>query len=133
MLIQEKRRNGIDMDIVVTIPKSEYKTNEEERSVQKTADKFCPGFVYGFRVFPHKPNVQIGDRIYFVRDGIVSYSKEIFEVVGGNNFDKISLVCDVTNRTWKGKCAVYFKNERDESHLGIQRKGFQGFRYRWWD
>ena len=122
------------MDIVVTIPKSEYKNNDKERRVQKTLRNLINEESFGFRVFNKKPKAQVGDRIYFVRDGIVSYSKEIFEVVGTvcdlNN--GISLVCDVTGRTWNGKCAVYFKDERDESHLSIQCRGFQGFRYRWW-
>lgn len=122
------------MDIVVTIPKSEYANNDKERHVQKTLKNYTGDSYFGFRVFPTKPNVAVGERIYFVRDGMVSYSKEIFEVSGkivglGNG---IELVCDVTGRTWKGKCAVYFKNERDEKHLNILCKGFQGYRYKWW-
>lgn len=122
------------MDIVVTIPKSEYINNDKERKTQKALRSLTNEEYFGFRVFNRKPNVQAGDRIYFVRDNIVSYSKEIFDVAGSvcNLQNGLEIVCDVTGRTWNGKCAVYFRNERDESYLNIQCKWFQGFRYKWW-
>lgn len=112
------------MDIVVTIPKSEYANNLREREY----DHKHPGETVGFRMYGFRPEVEPGDRIYFVRDGMVSYSKEIVAVEKSE-----ATTCIVTGRTWTGKWKVSFVGERDERHLGIRCRGFQGLRYRWFN
>ena len=113
------------MDIVVTIPKSEYTNNLNERKYQKENIN-----AFGFRTFKNIPKqLKVGDRIYFVKNGIVSYSKKIIKIDTAST----KLKCDVTKKKFVNKgCFIYFNNEQDESHLNIKCKGFRGFRYKWW-
>ena len=111
------------MDIVVTIPKTEYDNNILERKAQNENPD-----MYGFRVFHRMPKkLNIEDRIYFVRGGKVAYSKVIFEIE-----EREEYFCEVTLTGWYGKYVIKFRDERNEKHLNIKIKGFQGFRYRWW-
>ena len=45
--------------------------------------------------------------------------------------DYVQEVCEVTGRTWEGKF-VYMNDLRYEN-LPFEVKGFQGFRYKWWE
>ena len=49
------------MDIIVTTPKSEIENTKRE----------CESYDTWFRTFRFKPKVEIGDKIFFVEDGLM--------------------------------------------------------------
>ena len=104
------------MDILVTTPKSKHKLAEEEaRFVEETAD------AYWFRTLRGKPNVQVGDRVYYVDNGEIRGYGVVFNIEYGE------LQCEATGRIYKGSHLkqrkwVWLKNP-------VPFKGFQGFRY----
>ena len=116
-------RSGV-IDIVVTIPKSEYKNDDLETEFFMSNKD-----AYQFWALSKVPkNLEIGDRVYFVKYNKIDSSMKIFDI----NFDsKISEKCELTVRVWDVSCILYLNDLRDEK-LGIKIKGFQGFRYKWW-
>ncbi|PLS18959.1 hypothetical protein CVD28_00735 [Bacillus sp. M6-12] len=110
------------MDIVVTIPKSEYLNDDKESKHMKEED------LVQFWTLNRSPkNISVGDRVYFVKNGEIESSMEIMEIEKDS-----SMTCLTTDRTWTGSCQLVLDDLQDEHHLGIHVKGFQGFRYRWW-
>lgn len=107
------------MNIVVTIPKSEYANDDLETSVYEQ------GGYEQFWQLRNKPiKLNVGDRVYFVKRGQVESSMCVKRIETDT-----AATCDVTNRTWRG-CLIYMDDLRKEN--GPEAKGFQGFRYRWW-
>lgn len=111
---------GENMDIVVTIPKSEYQNDDKETEFLLNNPD-----AYQFWVLNKRPKkLEIGDRVYFVKNNKVESSMEFY-------MDEITENrCEVTGRTWKGY-TLYLHELRTE-YLPFVVKGFQGFRYRWW-
>lgn len=110
------------MDIVVTIPKSEYKNDDlETEYLNNNSDAFQ---FWTFKRFPK--NLNVGDRIYFVKNNKIESSMRVIRIP-----DYVQEVCEVTGRTWEGKF-VYMNDLRYEN-LPFEVKGFQGFRYKWWE
>lgn len=109
------------MDIVVTIPKREYLNDdlETEHLIKHSSYQF-----WTMNKVPKKLNV--GDRVYFVKNGKVESSMEVFDIKHNHNE-----ICEVTNRSWAGNCTLYLCDLKYED-LSINVKGFQGFRYKWW-
>jgi len=109
------------MDIVVTIPKSEYKNDDKETEFLLNNPD-----AHQFWVLSKIPkNLNIGDRVYFVKNNKIESSMEFY-------MDEVSEnTCEVTGRTWKGY-TLYLHDLRSEN-LSIKIKGFQGFRYKWWE
>lgn len=108
------------MDIVVTIPRSEYKNDDKETEYfQKNPDAFQ---FWTLKRIPTK--LRIGDRCYFVKNNKIDSSMKVFDMGDGDNH------CDVTGRNWKG-FTIYLNDLRKEN-LDMKVKGFQGFRYKWW-
>lgn len=109
------------MDIVITIPKSEYKYDEKETEYflsHKDAYQF-----WNLHRIPKKLNA--GDRVYFVKNNKIESSMQVY------NFESEAInTCEVTGRTWKG-CTLYMRDLKKEI-FNFAVKGFQGFRYRWW-
>jgi len=104
------------MDILVTTPKSKHKLAEEEaKFVQENPD------AYWFRTIRGTPNVQVGDRVYYVDNGKITGYGIVFEVTTGE------LQCEATNKVYHG---THLK-QREWVSLKepIPFKGFQGFRY----
>ena len=103
------------MDIIVTTPKGEIKNSAKEANL--------PPGGYWFRAFPTKPNVEPGDKIYFVENGYIRGYGIIFKREQGKEQRS-----ETTGRIWKGK---WFVGYRDWHWLEnpIQMKGFQGYRY----
>lgn len=103
------------MDIVVTIPRSEYKNDELEDDwllLNKETG-------YQFWTMNKTPkNIKEGDRVYFVKNNRVDSSMNIFHIDHGQ-----SKRCEVTNRIWKGKCILCLNDMRHED-LDINVKGF---------
>jgi hypothetical protein len=110
------------MDIVVTIPKSEYKNDDSETDLL-LADKDYMQF-WVMKKMPK--NLDVGDRAYFVKHGEIESSMKIYDFEFNAENE-----CLVTNRKWAG-CTLYMTDLRDEKELNIKIKGFQGFRYKWW-
>ena len=104
------------MDILVTTPKSSHKLAAEEAKFVKEN----PG-AYWFRTIRGRPNVQIGDRVYYVDNGQIRGYGIVFDIeYGGTECEatgKIYYGTHLKQRKW-----VWLKNP-------IPFKGFQGFRY----
>lgn len=110
------------MDIVVTIPKSEY-DNDDRETALFNSDK---DYIQFWTMSKLPKSIKVGDRVYFVKHGEIESSMQVYDIeLNAEN------ICEVTERTWKG-CTLYMTDLRDERHLGIKVKGFQGFRYKWW-
>lgn len=109
------------MDIVVTIPRKEYKNDdlETEYLIKHNAYQF-----WTMNRIPKK--LKEGDRVYFVKDNKIESSMEVFNI----EYDTENK-CEVTGRTWKGKCTLCLCDLRKES-IDFEIKGSQGFRYKWW-
>ena len=110
------------MDIVVTIPKSEYANDDLETEAFLDNEGSCQFWTLS-RV-PQK--LEVGDRVYFVKNGRVESSMRAFEI----RKDAIQK-CDVTDRVWQGKCIIYMDDLQYCDEI-IPAKGFQGYRYIWW-
>jgi hypothetical protein len=107
------------MDIVVTIPKSEYQNDENE-----TTDYLDNPDIVQFWNFSRIPKkLQVGDRVYFVKNNRIESSMKVIDIVTNS-----STKCETTGRTWAGKCQLFLDDLREEN-IPIQIKGFQGFRY----
>jgi hypothetical protein len=108
------------MDIVVTIPKSEYQNDDKE-----TAALLTDPNAFQFWVLKREPKrLCIGDRVYFIKNNKVESSMKVFNKNWSKNH------CDVTNRDWEG--FVLYLNDLEFLKSPIPAKGFQGFRYKWW-
>jgi len=105
------------MDILVTTPKSEIDNSRKEGKAVEQAGG------YWFRTFKFKPKVEIGDKIYFVENGLIKGYGIIFQVS-----DTYEEICDITDRVWKGEWVVKYDNWH-WLKTQIQFKGFQGIRY----
>jgi hypothetical protein len=110
------------MDIVVTIPKSEYQNDERENKfMQESTD------VIQFWKFSKLPkNIKVGDRIYFVKNNRIPYSMRIREI-SKNDWEQ----CTTTGRVWEGN--LIFIDDLRVEEIDIPCRGFQGFRYKWWE
>lgn len=109
------------MDIVVTIPKSEYKNdNLETEYLKNNPDAYQ---FWTFKRFPTK--LKVGDRVYFVKNNKIESSMRIIRIP-----EYTQEVCEVTGRVWEGK--FVYLNDLKKENINISVKGFQGFRYRWW-
>lgn len=95
------------LDIVVTIPKSEYVNDDKETLFMNKVDTNNSGRQ------PKKLN--IGDRMYFVKNGVIGSSMRMIRIE-----TKATVSCEVTNRTWNG-CLIFMDDLRQ------QVRGFQGF------
>jgi len=116
------------MDIIVTTPKSEIESSRKEgEQVQEDLDKGLNAF--WFRTFKFRPNVNEGDKIYFVEDGSIKGYGVIFQIEQIIE-PKMETKCDITERVW-GKEGDFVVKYKDWHWLKMEVlfKGFQGFRY----
>lgn len=111
------------MDIVVTIPKREYKNDDLETECLSKDENAIQW--WSMSKTPKK--VKIGDRVYFVKNNKVESSMKVIDIELGSN-----RYCEVTYRFWNKGCNIIMNDLRYEN-LDIEVKGFQGFRYRWWE
>jgi hypothetical protein len=110
------------MDIVVTIPKSEYENDDLENK------KIIEDGHFAFWMLNRKPsNLKVGDRVYFIKNNRINSSMRIIDIE-----KDVSEICETTNRAWNGKVELMMNDLRFEN-LSIEVKGFQGFRYKWWE
>jgi len=104
------------MDIVVTTPKSAHKlAADEAKFVEENPD------AYWFRTLRGKPNVQIGDRVYYIDNGTIRGYGIVFDIEFGET------ECEATGKIYRG---THLK-QREWWWLKhpIPFRGFQGFRY----
>jgi hypothetical protein len=107
------------MDIVVTIPKSEYQNDAIE-----TNDYLDNADMVQFWTLSRVPKrLQVGDRVYFIKNNRIESSMKVIDIVTDS-----STKCETTGRTWAGKCQLFLDDLREEN-IPIQIKGFQGYRY----
>lgn len=110
------------MDIVVTIPKHEYENDELETKEMVEND-----YVQFWTLSKIPKQLNIGDRIYFVKNKQIESSMKVIEIETNS-----SKVCETTGRKWSGNCQITMDELQDETHLMLHVQGFQGFRYKWW-
>lgn len=108
------------MDIVVTIPKSEYKNDDLE-----TKDMIENDLIQFWSLSKRPKNLNIGDRIYFIKNNKVESSMRVIDIQKGKER------CFTTDRRWSG-VNIYMDDLKYEN-IDLQVKGFQGFRYKWWE
>lgn len=104
------------LDILVTTPKSAHKLAEEEaRFVQNNPD------AYWFRTIRGRPDVEIGDHVYYVDNGEITGCGIVFDIEEGE------LECEATGKIYRG---THLKQRKwIPLKLPVRFKGFQGFRY----
>lgn len=108
------------IDIVVTIPKSEYKNDDIETDKMNSDNNTIQ-----FWTLKRLPKgMGIGSKVYFVKYGKVESYMTIFKI------EHKSEKCTTTNRTWDGY--ILYMKDLQYMRTEIPSKGFQGFRYRWW-
>jgi hypothetical protein len=107
------------MDIVVTIPKSEYANDDKE-----TSDTQIHGYDQFWTLSKVPKRLNIGDRVYFVKHGRIDSSMRVKRIQAQSQTQ-----CETTGRTWNG--VQLFMNDMRDEDIG-SAKGFQGFRYKWW-
>lgn len=108
------------MDLLVTTPKSEIDNSKKEgEAVEEEGG-------YWFRTFRFRPKTELGDKIYFVEDGLIKGYGIVIKVIPSTE----SLKCDVTGREWGQKkgWAVLYGNWH-WLKIPVPFKGFQGIRY----
>ena len=105
------------LDILVTIPKTEYKNDDLENIDIENGSM-------AFWTLSRVPKeLKVGDRVFFVKNNKIDSSMKVMDILLDNE-----TTCETTGRVWKGKCQLIldnFKNEDNEEYI----KGFQGYRY----
>lgn len=107
------------MDIVVTIPKSEYENDDRETAVYEQG-----GYEQFWQLRNRPKQLLVNDRVFFVKHNLVESSMRVVRIEV-----EASATCEVTNREWSG-CLIYLDDLCKEK--GPRVRGFQNFRYRWW-
>lgn len=108
-------------DIVVTIPKSEYKNDDLETDKMNTEEN-----TYQFWTLKRLPKgIEIGSKIYFVKHNKIESCMTIFKI------DYKSEKCTTTDRIWEGYILYLKKLQYIKEYIPC--KGFQGYRYKWWE
>ena len=97
------------MDIVLTIPKKQYERhNDILKEVIDIDDRVL------LWVFKRIPKIEVGEYVHFVKNGRVEY---YMTVIGKRGYKQQTLV--MNNPVWHTEI--------------IAVRGFQGFRYKWWE
>lgn len=107
------------IDIIVTIPKAEYKNDDLETNAFLSE----PDSIQFWTMNRTPIKLQIGDRVYFVRNNYIESSMKVVEIL-----KDVVKKCDVTGRTWQGKCVLILNDLKYVDHP-LKIKGFRGFRY----
>jgi len=108
------------MDIIVTTPKSQSENAAKEADEVKEN-----GGGFYFRIFHRRPkNLESGDRIFYVEDGYIRGFAKVLHVQ-----DISSMECDVTGKTYTGRCCAFMDASTWTWVRPIEMKGFQGWRY----
>lgn len=107
------------MDIIVTTPKSQMQNAAREAEDVKRAG----GGMY-FRRFGTRPNVERGDRLFYVEDGYVRGFAVVEEVRRDDE-----MICETTGAVWPAGWYVFMPAESWKWIRPIPMKGFQNYRF----
>ena len=108
------------MDIVVTTPKSE----SENAALEADEVKRAGGGFY-FRVFNKRPkSLEKGNRVFYVEDGAMRGYAIILHLQ-----DVSQMECDVTGKTYPGRCCAFMDATSWKWIKPIPMKGFQRYKY----
>lgn len=104
-------------DIIVTIPRSQYKNDDIETKdmLENNKTQF-----WAMKKLPK--HIDIGSRIYFVKNGVIESSMKIFKIEK-NKIEK----CSTTGNIWEGN--ILHLNDLLYLNSPIPMKGFMGYRY----
>lgn len=104
------------MDILVTTPKSKHAlARQEAKFVEQNPDAFW------FRTIRGRPDVQVGDRVYYIDNGEITGYGIVFAIETGE------MECEATGKTYRG---THLKQRKwVPLKKPIPFRGFQGFRY----
>ena len=104
------------MDILVTTPKSAHRLAVREAKWVESHSG-----AYWFRTINGTPNVQIGDKVYYVDQGEIRGYGIVFDIVFGE------IKCHSTGKVYTG---THLKQRKWVClEKPIPFRGFQGFRY----
>lgn len=115
------------MDIVVTIPKSEYENDTKETTVYKRG-----GYEQFWALSKMPKKLKVRDRVWFVKNKKIDSSMIVSRISEGEQ------KCEVTGRVWTGRCILFLTDLNEYSSVidgngnEVKVRGFQGFRYKWW-
>ena len=105
-------------DIIVTTPKSEMAA-----SAQEAKDCILAGGGEYFRRFARRPNLRLGDRIYYVEDGYIRGFALVQRVEAHE-----AMNCATTGRDWAPGWYAFMPADTWKWIAPIPMKGFQGYR-----
>ena len=106
------------MDIIITLPKSNYWENYEQELETVSDEKQ----VMNFKTPSLPKNTIIGDKCYIVHDG---YIRGWMKIVGFEKNNKFK--CSTTSTEWEG---TFIQRSGKFNYISpIEYKGFQGWRY----
>ena len=108
------------MDIIVTTPKSESENAAREADMC-IHDKGG----YYVRTFNQKPDIQVGDKIYYIEDGYIRGYAIACSLSGDNTS---TFRCTCTKRNYIGY-QVAMDAKSWKWIRPIKHRGFQGYRY----
>ena len=111
------------MDIIVTTPKSRMKeaAAEAEACIKAGGGRYFRRFS-----FDHRPNVEPGDRVFYVEDGFVRG----FAVVDAIRKITRMIRCNTTGRVYAAGFYVFMSADSWRWIKPIPMRGFQGYRYK---
>jgi hypothetical protein len=121
-------------DVVVTVPKARWAEwlGEGALAWGHGVPWFTPldraGLEYGFVVGGRPPKIERGERVYIVAHGLLRGYAPLQSIGAGERFGGPSGSHALIRRG--GAVAVTLQSH---DGLRIPVRGFQGFRYRWWD
>jgi hypothetical protein len=120
-------------DIIVTTPLGRMKeaAQEAEDSIHEYLTTGEVGFY--FRQFRHRdprhhPNVNEGNRVYYVEDGYIRG----YMLVYSKQFRESGLICQTTGSQYEPGLYIYYLADSWHWIKPIPMQGFQGFRYANW-
>lgn len=104
------------MDVLVTTPKSKHPLAEQEGIFVEQNP-----YAFWFRTIRGKPDVQVGDRVYYIDNGEITGYGIVFDVETGK------MECEATGKIYSGTHLKQRKWVRLKKPIPF--RGFQGFRY----
>ena len=87
------------MDVVVTIPKSEYVNDDKETAVFEQG-----GYEQFWQLARRPKDLIVGERVYFVKHNKIESSMKVVRIE-----EKATETCTVTGRAWNG-CLIFMND-----------------------
>jgi hypothetical protein len=114
-------------DVVVTVPKALWSEWLEEGDLASADDGMLAAgwggdFEYGFHMRGRPPVIKWDERVYIVAHGKLRGYAPLTKVTKGERFGGAP-----------GSFALVRRGAAVACTLAVPIRGFQGYRYRWWD